>query len=255
MDDALFHPYWKEWDKKLSAVAQRGNAQLDFPLLDGPSQQNDGMVIYKPKSPLIFHNVKQKASSSRSARFTIFIDGNFRFSRDQTKLAMVSAGASISIYELNAAGEDITVNLFDALHFDFEEVDGQKPYHPIFHVQRGGNKRLTDDVVIEGIRKNRGALANIKILQNTVPGSHHLRIPVPQLDYFSVIVMVIADFFCNPAEKDKNKNMNIIFKDILKHLCDERNIARQGLAARALFGRNQNRGWASSADWYAESVV
>lgn len=255
MDDAHFHSYWEEWERKLAEVARRGSAQVEFPPLEGPSQQADGTFIYKPKNFLVLHNVKQKGASNRSPRFTIFIDGGFRFARADGRLSMVSASANISIFSLTTKNEDITAMLFDALHFDFEEADGQKPYHPIFHVQRGSNNRLTDNIVIDAIRRKRGALVQVKMEPSKVHGSHHLRIPVPQLDYFSVIVMVVADFFCNPEEKDRNKNMEVIFKDILGHLCDERNIAKEGASSQILFGRNQNRGWNSSADWYVESVA
>jgi hypothetical protein len=255
MDDAMFHQYWREWERKLKDVAKRGAATLEFPLLKGPAQGDDGLFVYKPASPLVLHDVRHKGSSKKLGRFSIFIDGSFKFRKENDNWLMASAGANISIFELTNDNENVTAELFDALHFDFEEADAQKAYHPIFHVQRGGNGRLTDDVVQARIQAHRGALSVVRVEQREIPGSHYLRIPSPQLDYFSVIVMVIADFFCNPEEKDASKNMAIIFKDILIHLCDDRNITRQGLAAKALFGRSQIRGWASSADWYAESVA
>ena len=255
MDDALFYQYWREWEKKLKEVAKRGAATLEFPLLSGPAQDRDGLFVYKPTSPLVLHDVRHKGSSGKAGRFSIFIDGSFKFRKENGSLLMASAGANISIFELSNEHEDVKVKLFDALHFDFEEADAQKAYHPIFHVQRGGNGCLTDDVVKGCIQAHRGALSVVTVEQGKIPGSHHLRIPSPQLDYFSVLVMVIADFFCNPEEKDPSKNMKVLFKDILTHLCDARNIARDGIAAQALYGRNKNRGWASSADWYAESVA
>jgi hypothetical protein len=255
MDDALFYQYWQEWEKKLKDVAKRGAATLEFPRLSGPAQDDAGFFVYKPASPLVLHDVRHKGSSGKPGRFSIFIDGSFKFRKENGAWLMASAGANISIFELSTKDEDVTATLFDALHFDFEEADAQKPFHPIFHVQRGGNGRLTDDVVKALIQAHRGALSVVSVEQGKIPGSHHLRIPSPQLDYFSVLVMVIADFFCNPEEKDPSKNMAVLFKDILTHLCDDRNIARQGIAAQALFKRNEGRGWATSADWYAESVV
>ncbi|MDQ8048086.1 hypothetical protein [Luteibacter sp.] len=255
MEDAHFHSYWEEWKTKLANIASKGSAQLDFPSLEGPSEQPDGTIVYKPDGFLILHNVRYKSSSTRSPRLTIFINGSFRFSRAGHELSMVSAAANISIFSLTALeGEAVSVALYDALHFDFEKAEGQTPYHPMFHVQRGGNNTLTDDVVLGAIRKKRGRLAVLSMGESKVAGMHHLRIPVPQLDYFSVIVMVVADFFCNPKH-ERSKNMEVLFKDILSHLCDNRNIAKEGVASRTLFGRNKDRGWSSSADWYAESVA
>ncbi|RAN82082.1 hypothetical protein B5P43_10410 [Bacillus sp. SRB_336] len=256
MDDKLFALYWQEWESKLNVVAKRGGAQLHFPLLTGPSEGADGLVTYKPDSPLVLHNVLQKGSSGKPGRNSIFIEGSFTFRADVDAWVMTSAGANISIFEVKHEDGKLIASLFDALHFDFEKADAQKPYHPLFHVQRGGNSHLTDNIVIEHLKRQPGmSTATVEVAQGKILGSHHLRIPSPQLDYFSVLIMVIADFFCNPEEKDKNKNMAVLFRDLLKHLCDERNIARQGYASQVLFGRSRNRGWASSADWYAESVA
>lgn len=254
MDESgLFHKYWQEWESKLEALVRRRGARLSFPALLGPSRNDEGKVTFTPEEPLFIYNVPQKASSGKARRNAILVQGSFTFFETGGGLLMIEPRASISIYDIRPdAGGKLTAKLFDSLHFDVEPAQKQKAFHPMFHIQRGADSNLTDDVVIRLLaRQSKVPVEEIEILKGEVSGSPYLRLPSPQLDYFSVLVMVIADFFCNPD--DPNPNVLVMFKSLLALLCDDRNIARQCESSGILFSRSQSRGWASSAHWYAES--
>lgn len=91
----------------------------------------------------------------------------------------------------------------------------------------------------------------IVLKRSTGLGTQHLRLPTPQMDLFAVLTAVVADFFCNGADKDpKVKTQFGALLELLKH---PSNAARNGFAARQLMERS-NEIWPCPAAWYPEST-
>lgn len=250
----LLHQYWQTWKSKLETIVDKHGARLLFPNLKGPSTK-DGEFHYQIDRPVLIYNAPQKGSSQRTRKNAIFVDGGFAFVEDAGKQMMIDARCSVSIFEIRFEQQNVmNAHLFDALHFDIERVGKQKSYHPIFHVQRGKSTNLTDALVSEMlIQASRARTMTVNVNQSQGLGSPYLRLPSPQLDLFSVMVMLVADFFCNP--EDKNVNMEVLFADLLSHLCDDKNAARSGLSSQSLYQRSEQKGWNSSAHWYKESAA
>jgi hypothetical protein len=99
----------------------------------------------------------------------------------------------------------------------------------------------------EGVHVDR---ANISFDRPPLAGTPYLRLPTPQMDLFSVMTMVIADFFCNGG--DRNPKVRDQFQAILGWLVHENNAAREGVAAGVIRERSQSGGFTSSAHWYPE---
>ena len=258
-----FSVLWQEWERKLTPLVNGRDARLIFPPLDGPRTLDDGKVIFEVGSPILIANAPQKSASTRGGRHAIFIMGAFVFDRVDASVRpkLVHASASVTIYNVIRRMTDAaTAELFEAVHFDMENAESQTAFHPIFHAQRGADNRLAPDVLRPALaRALRLRDECVEIKQSTVPGTPYLRLPTPQLDLFSVLTMLIADFFCHMPQgggtsPSVNPNTLTAFKAVLELLKDGRNIARDGVCTEALDERRKSTGdFASSAHWYAES--
>jgi hypothetical protein len=106
-----------------------------------------------------------------------------------------------------------------------------------------------------------------------VLGTPYLRLPTPQLDLFSVMTIVAADFFCNAGDANRDRDIdrnarhrrgrngaarhdrtNVVerFASLLDLLRKPENIARAGTASVALFARMKTDDYISTGHWYPE---
>jgi hypothetical protein len=251
-----FAQYWPKWERTLKELVTKKSARLLFPSLMGPQIENEGQEVrkYYFDKPLLIYNAPSKSSSKKKGVYAIFIDGHFSFVNNDDTLTMSQTAANVTFYEIEQqSGNAVHLKLFEALHFDMELASRQTPYHPIFHVQRGTSNTLTERVIRDAIIEQAGFEdANITIDNHDQIGSPYLRLPTPQLDYFSVIVMIIADFFCNPAESAASSQTMTKFSELIKLLLDSQNVAKHGASAQVLYQRFNLAHCATSAHWYAE---
>lgn len=253
--------YWDEWENKLNPlVKDRGGARLFFSTLKQESPaQNDGYFILSPVEPICLYNAPPKASSSKSSsastKLAIFIDGDFHIYDDShPKKGLRASACSVMFYQSKETADGINLTLFDALHFDHEIHEGETAYHPVFHAQRGISRTVNDGTVRSILSKYLHCSEESIVINNEIAkhlGSPYLRLPTPQLDLFSALTLIAADFFCNGG--DQTSSTKEQFQAILNHLRNAKNSARLGHTAAALKNRITNNDL-SIAHWYVESA-
>lgn len=257
-----FAKFWQEWEGKLTPMIQKRQGKLHFAKLYGPSTEG-GRATFELKEPIVITQVPQKSASSKKKHHAIFILGKFVFDRvnDATPPVLINASASITIYNVARTNDnEISAEMFEAVHFDMEDASAQKPFHPIFHAQRGSDNRLNPEALTPALARGwRIRNEGVTIEDVQVPGTPYLRLPTPQLDLFSVLTMLIADFFCHipdPKQKKPPENPNVLaeFKSLLTLLADKRNLASEGACSAAVAARKGGGAFPSSGYWYAESA-
>lgn len=255
--------YWQGWADVLKPlINDRTGARLFFPpqlTQTEPDAKREYFVI-QPTDPIFIYNAPTKASSSRSSasstKLAIFIDGCFNILDTTAHPYLHSAECSVSFFKCHEEKESVTLELFDAVHFDFERPDAQTPFHPIFHAQRGQSRTVTSErvqqILSERLRKPLDKIT-VNSPDHLVLGTPYLRLPTPQLDIFSVVTLVMADFFCNGGQiNTRGSTVLQSFKAVLSHLQAETNLARECTAAATLKARI-NKSHLTTAHWYAEN--
>ena len=258
-DFQLFHRFWASWGAKLEIPVKRNRARLVYPSTLVESKRSDGAVELKPASPLCILNAPQKGSSTRrgaSHRQAIVIDGTFVMRHDANPPFLVEGSCCIAIFDTEEVpGTSLVLREIEAMHFDMEKEQNHTPFHPGFHVQRGSSNRLLDEVIKPPIALgSHMPVEKIRIDRATELGTPYLRLPTPQMDLFSVMTMVIADFFCSSNPKDPKTTAKVTaeFKALLALLFDGNNAAREGFLARRIRTDGEQRKFMSIGGWYAE---
>jgi hypothetical protein len=256
--------YWQGWETKLrTLITDRSGAQLFFPAKLKQTDPAYGTEFFslRPIEAICIYNAPTKASSTRSRnskRLAIFIDGSFEVFPGDERPCMHKAECNVTFYTCLEDSDGVKLTFFDAIHFDFEVAESQKSFHPLFHAQRG-KSRTVDDVKVKELLANKlrrkTSEIHIKEEEHQTLGTPYLRLPTPQLDMFSVMTLIMADFFCNGGEVSRpGSTVEDSFKAILRHLRDPSNIVREGFASKALKERfyAEKEQHISTAHWYAE---
>lgn len=251
-----FHRYWMDWEARLKPLIRRHEAQLLFPNRLSETTKDDGSIDLSPAHPICIANAPQKAATGKrgpSHRNTLVIDGGFHLRPSVAAPYLVQGRCSLSVFSTTIrddGGRDLVE--IDAMHFDMEKADRPTAYHPIFHVQRDVDSKL-DQAKLKQAVANLARTTPDKIFLERSPGlgTQHLRLPTPQMDLFAVLTAVVADFFCNGADKDAKVKTQ--FGAVLEHLKHPSNAARNGFASRELMQRS-NEIWPCPAAWYPESA-
>ena len=257
---ASFSPlqrYWQMWEPKLKTILRSSsNARLEFPhkLKLDPTPDAGGFAVVRPASPICIYDAPQKASSKKrgdSHRLIIVMNGSFKLIAEPKHPCLMGATCSITFLNKEHESDDaLRVKLVDALHFDVDS----KPFHPIFHAQRGIGTSVEECRQLLG-KFWHGDSNKIEIdltSENHVLSNPYLRLPTPQLDLFAVFTMVAADYFCNGGEIANDSGVIDRFRSILNLLADEKNIVREGRAAKCLNDRFTAAKNICAAHWYPE---
>jgi hypothetical protein len=254
----LFKRYWKDTGQRVDALVRRRTGARAY--IPNPIQFQDigeGCFKLAFDAPAFFYNVPQKGSSTKagsSHRQAIFVDGAFTVCEIDNRVMLANASCNLEIYETREiAGESFTLRLVDAMHFDMES-DKQSAFHPMFHVQRGASATITKDMIISKVAEiTHLDKEKIQFDEGNIPlGLSYVRLPTPQMDYFSVLATITADFFCSEGQSDRNTKDE--FRVLLRSLLSSKNITRDGRSSQALCRRwNADLPFGAS-HWYAESV-
>jgi hypothetical protein len=270
--------YWSQWEAKLKPLVRAKGAKLVFPLrLSEEVDERSGTLTLVPPHPVLIHGAPDKASSTKDGRQLLLIDGAFELSTKQAAGQLLKPACSVTIYRaVEIPGESLRADLVDAIHFDMEVPFGDvncKQFHPIFHAQRGQSLTRERFVRVLADAYHLGC-DQIEINDGRdVLGAGYLRLPTPQLDLFSVMTMVAADFFCNAGDAQRDgdldrhvadrrmsverasvdrTNVRELFIDLLAFLSDEKNFARIGRSSSALYERIAKAEHLSAGHWYPE---
>ncbi|MFT0623389.1 hypothetical protein ACMHYQ_12130 [Ectopseudomonas guguanensis] len=213
------------------------------------TDQGDERFKLEFHQPAIIWNAPLRGSSTSSTKRAIVMGGYFCIKDD----IFISGSAFLEVYEIVRPEAKCQLSLLEAMHFDIEpNALHQSPFHPMFHVQFGTNNHWDVNTL-----KNRVAeimrieVDQIEIDRSKVMPTRDVRIPTPQMDYLSMLVMVVADYFC---DKKAGHEVKKSFKNLIHKVMNSKNIARTGKQSRELEGR-----WTepdkpfSAGHWYQES--
>ena len=252
MSAKSFNNFYQQWHSKIDVIVRARGARLRWPSLT--SAVNNGITTFATDGPLLIWNAPTKSSSGlgRQTRQAIFVGASFDFSNVDGVDVLIKGASHLAIYRVSPLDDGYEAELFDQIHFDMEKGISQTKFHPIFHVQRGSENTLDSPkyhrLLAEEARLD---LEKIVIRNATPVASPYLRLPSPQMDFFAVMTMIMADFFCNPKLYASSEAS---FKALLRLLKGNANIAREGQSAGILRLRQQVATFDSLAHWYAESV-
>lgn len=214
------------------------------------TEKSKNRISLEFSRPAVIWNAPYRASSKGTAKRAIAMTGSFSF-----KDGIFDKGsANLEVYNSLIFEGRLTLTLLEAMHFDIESGETQTAFHPMFHVQFGKSKRWDDMILREQVSlvskiKNE----NIEVVRDVQMPIRDVRIPTPQMDYLSVLVMVIADYFC---EKDSANEVKSGFQNLLKAVMNSKNSARGGRQSQVLEKRwvdhAADRPFAAG-HWYGES--
>lgn len=250
MDLSLFRRHVSEIHRAAGIViARQQRSSVIWPEFKQIDNGADGTVLEFAK-PAIIWNAPYRASAKGAAKRAIAMTGSFSF-----KNGVFDRGsAHLEVYESSIFEGRLTLTLLEAMHFDIESGEEQTAFHPMFHVQFGKSKRW-DDTTLRGQAQllSRIKPENIEVIRDVKMPVRDVRIPTPQMDYLSVLVMVIADYFC---EKDSAREVKIGFQGLLKAVMSSKNSARVGRQSQTLekrwIDKTTDRPFAAG-HWYGES--
>lgn len=247
-----FNNFYQRWKPKIDVIVKGRGARLNWP--DLKRTVNNGTTTYATVDPLLIWNAPTKGSSGpgRLTKQAIFVGASFDFSNIGGVDVLTKGKCHLAIYRISQKDDAFEAKLFDQIHFDMENGRGQTEFHPIFHIQRG-SENIEDSPKYHQMLAEaaRTTLEKIAIDNATPAASPYLRLPSPQMDFFAVMTMIMADFFCNHKQYSSSEAS---FKALLKLLKEDANIARQGESAAILRQRQQEATFDSLAHWYAESA-
>lgn len=230
-------------------IARQQLSKVLWPELIQADKGQDGILLEFSK-PAIIWNAPYRASSKGTAKRAIAMTGSFSF-----KDGVFDKGsAHLEVYSSLMFEGRLKLTLLEAMHFDIEPGEAQTAFHPMFHVQFGKSKRWNDMILRDQVNLvSRIKSENIEVVRDVQMPIRDVRIPTPQMDYLSVLVMVIADYFC---EKDSANEVKNGFRTLLKAVMNSKNSARGGRQSQVLEQRwidhSADRPF-SAGHWYGES--
>ncbi|QKY07504.1 hypothetical protein [Janthinobacterium lividum] len=141
-----------------------------------------------------FEGLPQRPGSKKFASENIFITAKLAGLAKSGQLHLTHYGTEIGYFrQTNASAPLCDLLPITGYHYDFD-CDGKKFNHPVFHAQ----PKITAGDRYIGRNQN--------ITHRNYPEHDEIRtirIPTPQMDIFSAIVMVLADHVALPADPNR----------------------------------------------------
>ncbi len=178
-------------------------------------QPNDGYTIFQPdynkssaeisvlKIVPVVINLPERADKSKSELFVV-VEGelNFNVARYSSTRRLVSSGFATHVGYFRQGSRDLQ-HVY-GVHYDF---DVNRPAHPVFHAQMTSFGEPFVQHVREHFSLNLPLDDRVKgMLQN-------VRLPIAQLDFFSLIVQLAADHLMWEHSGNEEKKA---FNDLLR---------------------------------------
>ncbi|MDR6696272.1 hypothetical protein [Stenotrophomonas sp. 1337] len=249
-DFAKFRRQVDEVHKAATTVIESRNARVRWQKLKEQDKGEEGKCIGFEHPSVLWDVPLRKTSVESRIKRAIVMDGHFYFTGD----VFYRGGVNLEVYETRRQSDGmVNMNLLDTMHFDFEYNAMQTAYHPMFHVQFGKVKRFDEDFIKKTVCEL-GSIEHEKM--NLDRGLNtpmrDVRIPTPQMDYMSVLAMVIADYFCEGRSPAAVRNG---FVKLLRQVMNASNPARSSRQSHSLEQRwtQCTRGPFCASHWYEES--
>ncbi len=141
-------------------------------------------------SPLLMKMLPYRHASKNIMH--VVIHGGFDFDRDaNSTIELLSYRTQIRYLKPERLSEPLCVKSIDGYHFDMGATLSRG--HPVFHAQRDGTV-LKDEIV---------QYFQVEDDQHD-PAFRQARIPTPQIDFVSALIMVIADHLVCDQKSEKD---------------------------------------------------
>jgi|SRR5471030_381034 len=154
-----------------------------------------------------FQGLPQRPGSRKFASENVFITARLAGIVKSGQLHLTQYGTEIGYFRQTNASEPLCDLLpITGYHYDFD-CDGKKFNHPVFHAQ----PKITAGDRYIGLKPN--------ITHRNYPQQDEIRtirIPTPQMDIFSAIVMILADHVALP--EDPNRKFGNFLESFEKHM-------------------------------------
>lgn len=195
------------WDSVRDNL-RRVNSRIQF-------LPNDGYVIFQPSyekstaeisvfkvAPVVV-NLPERGDKSKSDLYVV-AEGelNFNIARYKATKQLVSSGFATHVGYFRKSSQKLQ-HIY-GVHFDF---DIRRPAHPVFHAQMASFGEPFSEHVNQQFSVNLPLEDRVKgMLQN-------VRLPIAQLDFFSLIIQLAADHLMWEHSGDEEKRA---FNDLLQ---------------------------------------
>lgn len=251
-DITSFTRHMDDVHKAAKIVIEKRSSKAQWPKLKSEKISEEETLISFTEPTVVWNAPMRGSSGNTRIKRAIVIGGQFSFKGG----ILDNGGAHLEIYEtVHVDGGELVMRLLDAMHFDIEAQNIQTPFHPMFHVQFGKNKRI-DEAEIRKIVSGLGRIDPnlIKVDRSLETPSRDVRIPTPQMDYMSVLTMVVADYFC---DTHSGKEVRTGFRNLLKKVMHVSNPARSSRQSHNLEKRWNpiSTGPFCASHWYQESCL
>lgn len=246
---ALFNRHVIEIHGAAKIIIEKKQTKVHWPELFFEHAGENGSRV-RFSEPVVLWDAPIRGSAGASLkRRAIVMDGTFYFKEG----IFDKGGAKLEVYSTARQNGGYLVELLEAMHFDIEPDTVQSPFHPMFHVQFGKNKDVDEAVLTARIAELARIEPHLVMLdREKVSHTRDIRIPTPQMDYLSMLIMVIADYFC---ERNSGNEVQSGFRNLLKRVMDSKNSARVGRQSMQLEERwaVENSSPFCASHWYQES--
>lgn len=249
-DFAKFKRHVGEVQRAANVIIEKRKAKARWPTLREEDRGEAGKFFAFEKPAILWDAPLRKTGLDSRNKRAIVLDGHFYFK----EAVFYGSGVHLEVYatERQADGH-VQMKLLDTMHFDFEPHSNQTAFHPIFHVQFARSKRLKSEEIIPIVCElGNVSLEKLSLIRELDTPMRDVRIPTPQMDYMSVLAMVVADYFC---DTNWSREVNRGFVQLLRQVMHASNPARSSSQSQNLEGR-----WMPQSDipfcashWYAES--
>lgn len=251
-DFAKFRRHLDSVHKAADVVIKKRNAKARWPNLTEEDQGEQGKCIAFDKPAVLWDAPLRKTDLDSRIRRAIVIHGRFQFNGN----AFISGGVHLEVYSTTKKAEGrLEMKLLDTMHFDFESQVTQTAFHPMFHVQFGKSKNIEAEVIGEIVCELGNIQRDKLVLDRELETPmRDVRVPTPQMDYMSVLAMVVADHFCSERwSSDVHKGFILL----LRRVMHASNPARSSKQSQELEKRwnPELKGPFCASHWYAESHV
>lgn len=138
---------------------------------------------------------------------SVFITAILTLDTNSEKLSIIKYNTEVKYCEFIKPATPTSLKGIIGFHYDFD--DKEQPNHPIFHAQQ--NNKCGNRIFIEEKYKSFRSNHTCELDLEGPSQLKYIRIPTPQMDIFSTVIAVLADYIVHPtAEQHKDLFRNLL---------------------------------------------
>lgn len=203
------------FNAKIKQILPRLNSKVQFSDISVVSSTNDykDLELFCCISNLPYCGSKDKTLNeivnlpTHRLSHSVFITAILSLDTSSENLSIVKYNTEIKYCEFIKPAAPTNLRGIVGFHYDFD--DKEQPNHPIFHVQQ--NNKCGNRIFTEEKYKLYRANYTCEPVEESPSQLKYIRIPTPQMDIFSAIISVLADYIVHPtAEQHKDLFRNLL---------------------------------------------